>query len=66
MAVDVMPTDPTILCFGNLRYAEGFAQAQAFRVPDETTIRILSPVYFLYPRLVALRNRGWAELRVSQ
>ena len=66
LTVDVMPTDPTILGFGNPWYAEGFAQAQVYTLPNETTIRVLSPVYFLCTKLVALRDRGWTELRVSQ
>ena len=66
LTVDVMPTDPTVLGFGNPWYAEGFAQAQAYSLPDETSIRVLSPVYFLCTKLVALRDRGWDELRVSQ
>lgn len=37
-----------------------------YTLPDATTIRVLSPVYFLCTKLVALRDRGWAELRVSQ
>jgi predicted nucleotidyltransferase len=66
LTVDVMPTDPTILGFGNPWYAEGFAQAQVYTLPNETTIRVLSPVYFLCTKLVALRDRGWEDLRVSQ
>jgi predicted nucleotidyltransferase len=66
LTVDMMPTDPTILGFGNPWYAEGFAQAQAYTLPDDTPIRVLSPVYFLCTKLVALRDRGWADLRVSQ
>ncbi|RZK98695.1 MAG: hypothetical protein EOO62_26035 [Hymenobacter sp.] len=31
-----------------------------------TTIRVLSLMYFLCTKLVALRDRGWGELRVSQ
>lgn len=66
LTVDVMPTDPAILGFGNPWYAQGFEQAQAYPLPNETTIRVLSPVYFLCTKLVALRDRGWEDLRVSQ
>lgn len=66
LTVDVMPTDPTILGFGNPWYAEGFAHAQPYLLPDGTIIRLLRPVYFLCTKLVALRDRGWADLRVSQ
>lgn len=66
LTVDIMPTDPTILGFGNPWYAAGFAQAMRYTLPDMTSIRVLSPVYFLCTKLVALRDRGWADLRVSQ
>ena len=66
LTIDVMPTDPTILGFGNPWYAEGFTRAVPYTLPDNTTIRVLSPVYFLCTKLVALRDRGWADLRVSQ
>lgn len=66
LTVDVMPTDPTILGFGNPWYAAGFAQAMRYTLPDSTSIQVLSPVYFLCTKLVALRDRGWTDLRVSQ
>ncbi|MGI4736808.1 MAG: nucleotidyl transferase AbiEii/AbiGii toxin family protein [Janthinobacterium lividum] len=66
LTVDVMPTDPTILGFGNPWYAEGFAQAKRYTLPNEMTIQVLSSVYFLGTKLVALRERGWVDLRVSQ
>jgi predicted nucleotidyltransferase len=66
LTVDIMPTDPTILGFGNPWYAAGFGQAIPYTLPDNSTIRILSPVYFLCTKLVALRDRGWGELRISQ
>lgn len=66
LTVDIMPTDPTILGFGNPWYAAGFVQAIPYTLPDDLIIKVLSPVYFLCTKLVALRNRGWGELRVSQ
>jgi predicted nucleotidyltransferase len=66
LTVDVMPTDPTILGFGNPWYAAGFTQAISYTLPDNTIIRVLNPVYFLCTKLAALRDRGWRELRVSQ
>lgn len=66
LTVDIMPTDPTILGFGNPWYAAGFAQAIPYTLPDDSVIQVLSPVYFLCTKLVALRDRGWGELRVSQ
>jgi len=69
MTVDIMPTDPTILGFGNPWYAwyvVGFAEAIPYLLPNNSTIRILGPVYFLCTKLAALRDRGWGELRVGQ
>ncbi|HEX8656215.1 MAG TPA: nucleotidyl transferase AbiEii/AbiGii toxin family protein [Hymenobacter sp.] len=66
LTLDLMPTEPEILGFSNPWYPAGFAQAVPFVLPDETTIRILHPVYFVATKLVALRDRGWADLRLSQ
>jgi predicted nucleotidyltransferase len=38
MTVDIMPTDPTILGFGNPWYAAGFAQAIPYVLPDDSII----------------------------
>lgn len=66
LTVDIMPTEPEILGFSNPWYPAGFAQAIPYVLPDGTSIRILSPPYFLATKLAALRDRGWAELRLSQ
>ncbi|GAA3976433.1 nucleotidyl transferase AbiEii/AbiGii toxin family protein [Hymenobacter antarcticus] len=66
LTVDVMPTEPEILGFSNPWYPAGFTRAIAYALPDATAIRILSPVYFVATKLVALRDRGWDELRMSQ
>lgn len=66
LTVDVMPTEPEILGFSNHWYPAGFSHAALYELPDGTTIRILSPPYFLATKLVALRDRGWNDLRLSQ
>ncbi|MBO3272372.1 nucleotidyl transferase AbiEii/AbiGii toxin family protein [Hymenobacter defluvii] len=66
LVVDVMPTDGSILGFSNPWYPEGFARAISFELPDNTTIRILAPEYFLATKLAAMRDRGWDDLRLSQ
>jgi predicted nucleotidyltransferase len=66
LTVDVMPTEPEILGFSNPWYPAGFAQAMRYTLPDATSIRMLSPVYFVATKLVALRDRGWHDLRLSQ
>ena len=35
-------------------------------MPNGLEIRVLSSVYFVATKLVALRDRGWADLRLSQ
>ena len=66
LTVDVMPTEPEILGFSNPWYPAGFTRAVAYLLPDASQIRILSPEYFVATKLVALRDRGWADLRLSQ
>ncbi len=66
LTVDIMPTEPGILGFSNPWYPAGFAQAVPYVLPDGTPIRILSLPYFVATKLVALRDRGWADLRLSQ
>lgn len=66
LTVDVMPTTPEILGFSNPWYPMGFAQAMTYVLPDATPVRILSPVYFVATKLVALRDRGWHDLGLSQ
>ncbi|MGY3091290.1 putative nucleotidyltransferase [Hymenobacter sp. UYAg731] len=66
LTVDVMPTEPEILGFSNAWYPAGFTQAIAYSLPDSSQIRILAPEYFMATKLVALRDRGWADLRLSQ
>ncbi len=66
LTVDIMPTAPGILGFSNPWYPDGFAQAIPYVLPNGTNIRILSPPYFLATKLVALRDRGWTDLRLSQ
>lgn len=66
LTVDIMPTEPGILGFSNPWYPTGFVQAVPYVLPDGTLIRILSPPYFVATKLTALRDRGWADLRLSQ
>ena len=66
LTVDVMPTDPAILGFGNPWYAAGVTQAVPYQLPDHTLIRLLPAAYYLATKLAALRDRGWGELRLSQ
>jgi hypothetical protein len=66
LTVDIMPTEAEILGFSNPWYPAGFTHSVPYLLPDGTQISILSPVYFVATKLVALRDRGWADLRLSQ
>ena len=66
LIVDIIPTEPDIVGISNPWYPDGFALAIPYVLPDDTSIRILSPPYFLATKLVALRNRGWPDLWTSQ
>lgn len=37
-----------------------------YRLPNDLEIHILSAVYFVATKLVALRDRGWVDLRLNQ
>jgi predicted nucleotidyltransferase len=66
LIIHIMPIEESILGFSNPWYSEGFARAVSFALPDGTSIRILTAVYFVATKLAALKNRGMGDLRVSQ
>ncbi len=56
--LDVMPTDPEILGFGNIWYQKAIEHPALFELPDSRPIRIVSPPYFLITKLEAFAGRG--------
>jgi hypothetical protein len=56
--VDIMPTTPEILGFGNRWYPAAIAHAQAHHFPDGPNIRLVSPACFLATKLEAFNQRG--------
>jgi hypothetical protein len=66
LLVDIMPTEGDILGVSNPWCPDGFTHEMEYTLPDTRTIRILMPVYFLATKRVALRDRGWKDLRLSQ
>lgn len=56
--LDVMPTDPTILGFGNRWYRDALNAAQWSELPGGSRIRHVSAPYFLATKLEAFDGRG--------
>ncbi len=64
--LDVMPTDPQILGFGNQWFAPAFAAAENFDLPSGTRIRLLPAPYFLATKLEAFDYRGNRDYLLSR
>lgn len=64
--VDLMPTSLEILVFANKWYEEGFKASVDFEIDKTTTIKILSPEYFIATKIEAFKNRGRGDGRLSR
>jgi len=53
-----MPDDGKIVGYSNRWYAKGFTSAQAYKLNDEITIKLLTPTYFIATKLVEYLGRG--------
>lgn len=63
--LDVMPTHPEILGFGNEWYQPAFASAEWKALPSGKKIRIVSAPYFLATKLAAFDGRGQGDYMLS-
>lgn len=63
--LDVMPTDPTILGFGNEWYAPAMAHAIEMDLPSGASIHVVSSPYFLITKLEAFEGRGMGDFQMS-
>lgn len=63
--LDVMPTHPEILGFGNDWYQPAFAAAEWKALPSGKKIRIVSAPYFLATKLAAFDGRGQGDYMLS-
>jgi predicted nucleotidyltransferase len=63
--VDIMPTNDASIGFRNIWYPEGFRQSVYHTIDERTTIRILSPAYFIATKLEAFKGRGKGDGRTS-
>lgn len=65
MVLDVMPTSPEILGFGNPWYRPAFASAVQTALPSGRMIRMVSAPYFLVTKLAAFDGRGQGDYAAS-
>lgn len=63
--LDVMPTDTTILGFGNEWYASAMQASEDMPLPNGKIIRIVSAPYFLITKLEAFDGRGGGDYLLS-
>ena len=65
IAVDLMPTDASVLGFSNRWYAEAAATATRLTLPSGTAIKLISAPAFLATKFEAFRSRGKGDLLLS-
>jgi hypothetical protein len=64
--LDVMPTDPKILGFGNRWFIPAFIAAEPFMLPSGVNIRLLPAPYFLATKMEAFDFRGKGDFLLSR
>lgn len=65
VVLDVMPTDPEILGFGNLWYEKALEHSLSFELPGHKSINLVTAPYFLITKLEAFRGRGNGDYMLS-
>ncbi|MDX1915712.1 MAG: hypothetical protein SFU55_09025 [Methylophilus sp.] len=65
VAVDVMPTDKSILGFANRWYPLAIAHAHNFELDAQNTIRLIAAPFFIATKLEAFEDRGKSDLLLS-
>lgn len=63
--LDVMPTQPDIIGFGNPWYALALQSAQQYRLPSGNTIRLVTAPCFVATKLAAFESRGGGDYVMS-
>lgn len=66
VVVDIMPTDPTILGFGNQWYPEAIASAETLDLGNGLVIRVVTPPMFVATKIEAFEGRGKGDFYGSQ
>jgi hypothetical protein len=64
--LDVMPIDENILGYSNPWYAAAIESAQVHNLASDLQIRLISAPHFVATKIVAFRNRGKEDYRVSR
>ena len=63
--LDVMPTDPALLGFGNVWYQAAMEHAIEMGLSNGKSIRVVSSPYFLITKLEAFEGRGAGDYQMS-
>ncbi|MCP4389982.1 MAG: hypothetical protein GY802_16940 [Gammaproteobacteria bacterium] len=63
--LDVMPTDPTLLGFGNVWYQSAMEHAIEISLLSGKSIHVVSSPYFLITKLEAFDGRGAGDYQMS-
>ncbi len=63
--LDVMPTNETVLGFGNRWYDTAVRTAQPIQLPGESTIRLIAAPVFVTTKLDAFQGRGGGDFLAS-
>jgi len=63
--LDVMPSNPQILGFGNRWFSPAFKRAKSVTLPSGKGIRMLTAPYFLATKLEAFNDRGGGDYLLS-
>jgi len=63
--LDVMPTDPTLLGFGNVWYQPAMEHAIEMSLSSGKSIHVVSSPYFLITKLEAFDGRGAGDYQMS-
>lgn len=64
--VDVMPTDASVLGFGNRWYRDGMAHAEKSDLPNGERVSVFSFPYLLASKLEAFHGRGHGDFMASK
>ncbi len=65
LLLDLMPTDPTLLGFGNRWYPDAIHTAWVCALPSGQRIRVVDPPHFLATKLEAFYGRGAGDYMAS-
>jgi predicted nucleotidyltransferase len=63
--LDVMPTDESILGFGNRWYRDALGHATGVELPSGTMIKTVTAPYFLATKIAAFEGRGRGDYVIS-